>query len=102
MQLHIINVANWSRPSGLTRAILSGQPDDPEVLQLLGVVAVQRGQLQQAIQLIERAIGITPNIAAYHANLAEAYRAAGQPDAPSPAFKSPCACSQSAPRPPTA
>ncbi len=61
------------------RAILSGQPDDPEVLHLLGVVAVQRGQLQQAIQLIERAIGITPNIAAYHANLAEAYSAAGQP-----------------------
>jgi tetratricopeptide (TPR) repeat protein len=60
------------------RAILSEQPEDPEALQLLGVVLLQRGHPQQAIQLIERAIALVPSIAAYHANLAEAYRAVGQ------------------------
>jgi hypothetical protein len=42
------------------------------------VVALQRGQVAQAIELIEKAIARDPSVAAFHANLAEAYRAAGQ------------------------
>jgi tetratricopeptide (TPR) repeat protein len=43
-------------------------------------VAHQRGRHELAIQLIERAVALNPGRAAYHANLAEAYRATGELD----------------------
>jgi tetratricopeptide (TPR) repeat protein len=65
------------RATQIYRAILSSQPDHSDALHLLGVVALQRGQPKQAIELIERAIARSPSEAGYHGNLAEAYRAAG-------------------------
>jgi tetratricopeptide (TPR) repeat protein len=62
----------------LYRNILSHEPDEPDALHLLGVVSLQFGQVAQAIELIEKAIARYPSVAAFHANLAEAYRAAGQ------------------------
>jgi tetratricopeptide (TPR) repeat protein len=62
----------------LYRDILSSEPDHPDALHLLGVVALQRGQPRKAIELIERAIAIQPSAAAFHGNLGEAYRACGQ------------------------
>jgi tetratricopeptide (TPR) repeat protein len=52
-------------------------PDHPDALHLLGVIAHQRGDAKRAITLIGQAIVVKPGIAAMHANLAEAYRAAG-------------------------
>jgi tetratricopeptide (TPR) repeat protein len=57
--------------------ILVVRPDDSEALHLLGVVAHQQGRHGQAIQIIGRAVALNPGRAAYHANLAEAFRAAG-------------------------
>jgi tetratricopeptide (TPR) repeat protein len=58
--------------------LLAAEPGHPDALHLLGVVALQQGRLGQAVELIGRAIGIRPDVAAYHANLGEAYRALGR------------------------
>jgi tetratricopeptide (TPR) repeat protein len=60
------------------QAILARNPNHPDALHLLGVVAHQLGQHQQALELISRAITLRPDVPAYHANLAEVWRALGQ------------------------
>jgi tetratricopeptide (TPR) repeat protein len=62
------------------RGILAADPNHADALHLLGVVAYQQGDPHRAIELIGRAIAVRPDAAAFHANLAEAYRAAGQPE----------------------
>ena len=60
------------------RRILAAQPDQPEAMHLLGVVAYQQGDPVRAAEWIGRAITRNPTSAIYHANLALAYRAMGQ------------------------
>ena len=43
----------------------------------------KRETTRRAVEMISRAVAIRPNVAAFHANLAEAYRALGQLDRPS-------------------
>lgn len=62
------------------QALLARNPNHPDALHLLGVVAHQLGQHQPAAELISRAILLRPAVAAYHANLAEVWRALGQLD----------------------
>jgi len=54
-------------------AILQENPNHPDTLHLLGCLKKQQNQFFQAIQLIEKAIDITPQIAMYHYNLGLAY-----------------------------
>jgi tetratricopeptide (TPR) repeat protein len=63
---------------GQYQAILAGQPDHPDALHLLGVLAHQLGRHGWAVELIGRAIALRPAVAVFHANLGEAYRALGQ------------------------
>jgi predicted O-linked N-acetylglucosamine transferase (SPINDLY family) len=66
----------------LYRQILQVQPQHPDALHLLGVLAHQGGQHEVAVRYIERAIACDPQVAAFHNNLGEVYRAMGQlPDA---------------------
>jgi tetratricopeptide (TPR) repeat protein len=53
------------------------EPDDADALHLFGVLHFQTGYFAQAIELIDRAITARPEIAVFHANLAEAHRALG-------------------------
>jgi tetratricopeptide (TPR) repeat protein len=62
------------------QGILARQSDDPDALHLLGVIALQQGRPQQAVELIVRAIAANPSVAAFHSNLAEGYRALGDLD----------------------
>jgi tetratricopeptide (TPR) repeat protein len=62
------------------RRILAQEPEHADALHLLGVVALQQGNPARAVELIGRAIAVNPSVAAFHANLAEAYRALGQLD----------------------
>ncbi|OWK39107.1 TPR domain protein, putative component of TonB system [Fimbriiglobus ruber] len=62
------------------RQFLSEQPEHPDALHLLGVVALQQGENGRAVEYIGRAIARNPDNAAYHVNLAEAYRGLGQLD----------------------
>jgi tetratricopeptide (TPR) repeat protein len=62
------------------QSILDQQPDHADALHLLGVVALQQGNPPRAVELIGRAIAVNPSAAAFHCNLAEAYRALGELD----------------------
>ena len=61
-------------------AILAEHPDDPNALHLLGLLHLNQHDPGQAVELIERAVGIAPRIAAFHLNLARASAELGDRD----------------------
>ncbi len=61
------------------REILKVQPNVPEAEHLLGLIAHQNGRLGEAIAHVQRATGLAPQAALFHANLGEMYRLAGRP-----------------------
>ncbi len=69
------------------RRILTADPDDAEALQLLGVVAGQRGDYDECVRLIERAIRHRPDVAKYHANLGAALKELRRLDEAAQAFE---------------
>jgi tetratricopeptide (TPR) repeat protein len=62
------------------RRILQTEPNHPDALHLLGLIAREAGQTEAAIQLIQRAIGISPDTASFRSNLAMIYEQAGRYD----------------------
>lgn len=50
------------------RQVLRWQPDHPDALHLLGLLAAQINQLDDALPLLDRAIAIDPTVPEYHAN----------------------------------
>jgi tetratricopeptide (TPR) repeat protein len=66
--------------AALYQEILAHERENAEALHLLGVVHHQQGDHAKAIELIGRAVALRPSVPAFHANLAEAYRATGQWD----------------------
>ena len=56
------------------RQVLAQQPDHADALHLLGVLAVQTGRLDTAVDLIRRAIEVCPTKASYHSDLCLALR----------------------------
>lgn len=69
------------------RSVLAAQQDNPDALHLLGLVAYQRGQGQQAVSLIERAIAVAPNNADFHFNLGKVHKLQGHPDLAIPCYE---------------
>ncbi len=53
-------------------------PEAVDAIHLLGVIALQRGNPQGAVALIQRAIGIRGNVPAMHSNLGESLRTMGR------------------------
>jgi tetratricopeptide (TPR) repeat protein len=53
--------------------ILQFEPEHPDALHLLGLIAQQAGQYQIAVQLIQAAIQHNPRFADYHYNLGNTY-----------------------------
>jgi predicted O-linked N-acetylglucosamine transferase (SPINDLY family) len=62
------------------RRVLAVEPEQPDALHLLGVIAHQSGRHAEAVERIEQAIAVQPSEAAFHTNLGEAYRALGAAD----------------------
>ena len=60
----------------LYRQILARNPDHPEATHLLGLVALQCGYPEPAIELMARSVNLSPNIPYFHNNIAEAFKAA--------------------------
>jgi len=58
----------------LYKEILSIDPQNADCMHFLGVIAMQKGNLDQAIHLIQRAIELRPDISGYHSNIAMAYK----------------------------
>jgi tetratricopeptide (TPR) repeat protein len=67
-----------SAAADLCRQLLSAQPNHPDVLHVLGIVAHQGGDAAAAIDLIKKAIKANGNVPLYHSNLGEISRQAGR------------------------
>ncbi len=59
------------------RQILSYQPDQPDALNLLGVLLYQTGRLRDGIELAKRAVVIAPDVAEFHNNFGVICQASG-------------------------
>ncbi len=66
------------RAEALYRKFLRKAPENPNALHLLGVIAAARGDPDQAIQLIGKAVAAVPDFAEGHSNLGNALRAVGR------------------------
>jgi tetratricopeptide (TPR) repeat protein len=64
----------------LYHTILVREAENADALHLLGVLHHQRGDNARAAELIGRAVALRPNVASFHANVAEVYRALTQWD----------------------
>ena len=78
VELH--QTGQLSAAASLYQKVLTGDPENADALHLLGVLHHQQGDHGRAIERISRAVALRPNAPAFHANLAEAYRALGQPE----------------------
>ena len=76
MQHH--QAGRLKRATALYRQALAIDPAEPNALHLLGVVAHQRGDNQQAITLITQSVHLVDNNADAFNNLGEAYRTVSQ------------------------
>ncbi len=65
----------------LYRALLKDDPKNVDALNLRGVLALQKGDANQAVDLIGAAISLRDDVADFHNNIGEAYRARGDVDA---------------------
>ncbi len=68
------------RAARVYEAALAENPDNPDALHLVGLVALERGDAQKALAMIGRAAAIRPSDPVIQANLAEAYRRKGELD----------------------
>jgi tetratricopeptide (TPR) repeat protein len=71
---------NLEHATALYKAVLAEDPNQPDALYLLGLVAIQKGDPRQAVLLIGRAAALRPDDPVIHGNLGEAYRALGDND----------------------
>ena len=62
----------------LYRQILTVQPDYPDALHMLGILASQLDRNDLAVELILKAIALAPFAATFYSNLGEVYRHLGQ------------------------
>lgn len=62
------------------RQVLQTDPNQPDALHLLGVIAQQMGRHDAAIDCISRAIAANSGVAAFHGNLGAAYDSVGRFD----------------------
>jgi tetratricopeptide (TPR) repeat protein len=63
--------------AALLDGILAETPDEPDALHQKGIIAVSRGDIAEAAQLMERSIALRPESAVFHRNLCEVYRLQG-------------------------
>ena len=65
---------------GVYRRVLAIDPRHADALHLVGVVAMQAGRPDAAVDLIAQAIAVHSSAAAFHSNIAEALRMLGRFD----------------------
>ncbi|MBF0587513.1 MAG: tetratricopeptide repeat protein [Magnetococcales bacterium] len=71
----------FQEAESLYRQILNADPNQPDALHLLGVMAHQAGQAQDAVPMIQKALALRPRQAEMHNNLGNALRDLGQIEA---------------------
>ena len=70
------------------RAILAREPDHPDALHLLGLIAYREGRLEDARALIGRALAGDPRNPVFHANLGNVAKDAGDVAAAAASYRS--------------
>jgi tetratricopeptide (TPR) repeat protein len=70
----------FSQAEQLYRQVLAADPQHAGAIHLLGLIALQVGRPEVAVQMISTAIRLSGNQAVFHANLGEAFRALGRLD----------------------
>jgi Flp pilus assembly protein TadD len=68
----------WAEAEAIYRQILDHQPEHADVLERLGVLALQTGRAAEAVTLLEKAAAVKPRDARIHGNLGAAYSVAGR------------------------
>jgi Flp pilus assembly protein TadD len=71
----------FAMAEALYRAFLVQEPDNPDALNLLGVILQDSGELAESIAVLSRAVAVDPEFPEALANLARAQCAAGDPAA---------------------
>src|SRR5690349_9030487 len=74
-QLH--RADSLDQAEALYRQVLFASPEHAPALHLLGVLALQRGQQDVALALIDRAIALDRSVAEFHNNRGSVLRAKG-------------------------
>lgn len=72
---------------GIYRQILAREPGNVDALHLLGVIALEMGKLDVAIELIGRAVAVKPEFAQGHYNLGNAFLKSGQAEKAAGAYR---------------
>jgi len=72
--------ARWREAGHVYRQILAQDPNQPDVLHLLGLISIQSGDAGAGIELIRQAIRINPQSVQYLNNLGIALTNSGQPE----------------------
>jgi tetratricopeptide (TPR) repeat protein len=85
LELH--RAGRLSESKVLYEQALAVQPRHPDALHLLGILALQCGDSERAVELIQRAIAVRPDNPAFHANLAQAFLTSGRVDSALAAFR---------------
>lgn len=67
-----------SEAEALYRQVLQLEPNQPVALNLLGVVALQVGNAEAAIELMSKSVHIQPDYADAHNNLGQAFQTSGK------------------------
>lgn len=62
----------------LANRMLAAMPEHPHILHLAGIVAYRNGRVEQALERMEKAEAISPDMALYPRNMCEVYRGAGR------------------------
>jgi tetratricopeptide (TPR) repeat protein len=87
---HILSLHQAGRlpeADAICRRILAENPNNPDALHVLGVIASQRGQLPEAQTLFMRAIALAPRSADYHNNFAVVLEKLGKFDEAERAYR---------------
>ena len=69
------------------RTVLNEQPEHPDALHLLGLIALHCGHQREAVELLARAVRIDPTNASFHSDLGNALHACGELDQAVRAFR---------------
>jgi len=76
---HHFRAGRFAEAEGLYRQVLAQQPDQPEALHGLGMVAAHGGKFGDASDLIQRALALRPNWVEAYRNLGNVLHAMGRP-----------------------
>lgn len=84
---NLLQMGRYGQVEAACRTILKARPGQPDALHLLGVVTLQSGKHEKAINLIKKALRKNPRNASYYITLGEAYRDYGWPAQAIPLFQ---------------